>query len=306
MIVTVGLALTGALIYGVADFLGGFASRRALPVVVTALAATAGLAPLLLGLALLGGDISSGALLWGAVAGVSGSVGVLLLYAALAVGPMSVLSPVTAVVAASVPVLVAVVRGAALSPLGIVSLLVSLVAVVLVATTRERSGARLTRRGLAAAVVAGCGFGGLVLAYEQAPEGFGTLLVARLVQVALMVAAALVAIAVVRRRTPGTRGILRPSPIGSTGPSTARRGTLTFVVLVVVCGLCDAGANVLIQTALHATDDPTTLPVVGVLNSLYPIGTVLLAWIVLRERLGRIQVLGLILAVAASIGLSLS
>ncbi|ARJ06879.1 membrane protein [Cnuibacter physcomitrellae] len=306
MIVTVALALAGALIYGIADFLGGFASRRALPVVVTALAATAGLVPLLLGLLLLGGEFTPGALLWGAVAGVSGSVGVLLLYAALAVGPMSVLSPVTAVIAASVPVLVAVLRGAVLSPIGIVSLLVSLVAVVLVATTRERSGARLTRRGLAAAVVAGCGFGGLVLAYEQAPEGFSTLLVARLVQVVVMAVAVLITVVALHRSAPGMRGLLRPSASGGVGLSGGRRDTLRFVALVAICGICDAGANVLIQTALHASDDPTTLPVVGVLNSLYPLGTILLAWIVLRERLGRVQVLGLALALAASIGLSLS
>jgi drug/metabolite transporter (DMT)-like permease len=176
-----------------------------------------------------------------------------------------------------------------------------------VATSREKSGARVTRRGLAAAVVAGCGFGGLVLAYEQAPaEGFSTLLVARLVQVGLLTSAAVVTAVWLRRRGAQRRGLLQLSPPAAPGSPDARRARLTFAALVVACGVFDAGANVFIQAALHVTDDPTALPIVGVLNSLYPVGTVLLAWAVLRERLVRAQVLGLVLAVAASIGLSLS
>jgi uncharacterized membrane protein len=102
------LGLAGALAYGFADFLGGLASRRVPPIVVTAWVAVIGLVPLLVGLALLGGRFTAGALLWGTVAGISGSVGVLLLYTALAVGPMSVLSPLTSVVSAIVPVAVGV------------------------------------------------------------------------------------------------------------------------------------------------------------------------------------------------------
>ncbi len=295
MIVSVVLALAGAAIYGVADFLGGVASRRARPIAVSAIAAVVGLVPLGVGLALLGGSFALEAVLWGAVAGVSGSVGVLLLYAALAVGPMSVLSPVTAVVAAAVPVIVAVTRGTALSPLAIGSLAVALVAVVLVATVRDTSGARLTRRGLAAAVLAGCGFGGLVLAYDHAPaEGLGTLLIARLVQTGLLASAAVLTVAWLRRRRD-------PVP----GAAWTRRAKVSFALLVVACGICDAGANIFIQAALHASDDPATLPVVGVLNALYPIGTVALAAIVLRERLVRTQVLGLVLALAASAGMAL-
>jgi drug/metabolite transporter (DMT)-like permease len=302
MIATVGLALAGAMIYGVADFLGGVASRRARAVTVAACAAAAGLVPLGLGAAFLGADFSDDTLLWGGIAGVSGSMGVLLLYAALAVGPMSVLSPLTAVVAASVPVLVAVVGGTALSPLGIASLVVALVSVVLVSTIRERSGARPTRRGLIAALVAGCGFGGLVVAYDQAPQaGFATLLTARLVQVVFMVAAALVAVAWTHR--PRRRSVVAPQDVK---PAASPGGRGRFIALVLACGILDAGANVFIQTALQASDAPATLPIVGVLNSLYPLGTVLLAWVVLRERLARAQIVGLALAVAASVGLALS
>ena len=84
--ITVVLALSGALAYGVSDFLGGVASRRIRPLVATAWAALFGIVPLLVGLLVLGGRFSSDAVLWGVVAGLSGGIGVLFLYTALAIG----------------------------------------------------------------------------------------------------------------------------------------------------------------------------------------------------------------------------
>lgn len=331
---TVLLALTGALVYGCADFLGGLAARRMRPVVVSALAAVVGIVPLLGGVALLGARFSGSAVLWGALGGIAGGIGVLLLYAALAIGPMSVLSPLTAVASAVVPVAVALLRGVVLSPLAVVALVVAVVAVVLVAAVRDRSGARLTVRGVLTALVAGCGFGGLVLAYDATPpdSGVAPLLVARVLQAVLLGAAVFM---VVRRTRPG--GPPRPAASGRPdevvvsgapggtvvrGPSTdatvpggsgtpddvtgsgalsevsesdrvstgragdgSRRGwshrigPIAWVVLA--CGVADAAANVCIQAALHASADPTTLPVVSVLNALYPVGTIVLAAVVL-------------------------
>ncbi|MEK6344479.1 MAG: EamA/RhaT family transporter, partial [Curtobacterium sp.] len=194
---TVVLGLSGALVYGFADFLGGVASRRVRPVVVTAVAAVVGIVPLF----------------WGVIGGGAGAVAVLLLYAALAIGPMSVLSPVTAVFAASLPVLVAVVRGTALSPLAVVMLVVAVVAVVLVASVRDGSGARLTVRGVVAAAVAGCGFGGIVLAYDMTPadSGVAPLLVARVLQVVVLWAAAVVVVRTGRARSAGLSGAADPA-----------------------------------------------------------------------------------------------
>jgi len=75
---------------------------------------------------------------------------------------------------------------------------------------------------------------------------------------------------------------------------------------VLACGVLDALANVCIQAALHSSDDPVTLPVVSVLNALYPIGTVVLAGVVLRERLTAVQWIGIVLACCASVGLALA
>ncbi|MFJ4221311.1 EamA family transporter [Curtobacterium luteum] len=343
---TVVLGLSGALVYGFADFLGGVASRRVRPVVVTAVAALVGIVPLAVGLVVVDSAFSGRAVVWGAVAGLAGGVAVLLLYTALAIGPMSVLSPVTAVFAACVPVVVAVLRGTALSPLAVGMLVVAVVAVVLVASVRDTSGARLTARGVAAAAVAGCGFGGIVLAYDMTPadSGVAPLVVARVLQVVLLGVAAVV---VVRRgggvaggavaggggvagggvaggggpfvrpagavgyagtgRPGGTGRLSAPAAVGRVRRLAAGRARWSgrLVATVVACGFFDALANVFVQAGLHSSDDPLTLPVMSVLNALYPIGTVVLAGVVLRERLTPLQLVGIVLAFGASVGLAL-
>jgi uncharacterized membrane protein len=80
--------------------------------------------------------------------------------------------------------------------------------------------------------------------------------------------------------------------------SPGRNGRLW--VQLAICGTLDASANVLIQAALHSGATADVLPVVSVLNALYPIGTVILAAVVLRERLTLLQIVGLALALAAS------
>ena len=313
---TVLLGLTGAVVYGAADFLGGLAARRVRAVTVAAVAAAVGLVPLLVGLPLVGAVLSGAAIATGVVAGLSGSVAVLLLYRALAVGPMSVLSPLTAVFAAVTPVVVALARGTVLSALASVALVVAVVAVVLVAAVRDTSGARVTVRGLVTAAVAGCGFGGIVLAYDAVPEdaGVASLLVARAVQTVVLGTVA-VAVAVRRARPggtvdPGTSarpvGSAGAGPVGAGSGAIAPRWSRRLVVTVAACGVLDALANACIQAALHVGSDASTLPVVSVLNALYPVGTVVLAGVVLRERLTGVQWTGIVLAFAASVGLALT
>ncbi|PZO60521.1 MAG: EamA family transporter [Leifsonia xyli] len=307
---TVLFGLSGAVVYGFADFLGGLASRRVRPVTVAAVAAAIGIVPLLIGLAVLGGTPSWTSTLWGAVAGLSGAVGVLLLYAALAIGPMSVLSPLTAVFAAVVPVVVAVARGTVLSPLAIAAVVLAVVAVVLVAAVRDTSGARPTVRGVVAAAVAGCGFGGIVLAYDATPPGAGIhpLVVARVLQTVLLGAAALVVTVRAGRgaRSGGAAAPAASVDVAGSAVPPGRWWPPRLLLTVAGCAVFDALANVCIQAALHASDDPGTLPVVSVLNALYPIGTVVLAGVVLRERLTAPQWVGIALAFVASVGLTLA
>ena len=300
--ITVLLGLTGALAYGFADFAGGLAARGRRALVVTTLTSTLGILPLLIGLLVLGGRFTADALLWGSVAGVSGSIAVLLLYAALATGPMSVLSPLTSVFAALLPVLVGVALGARLSPLAIGAIIVAIGAVILVSSARNTSGARVTIRGVLAAAISGCGFGGIVLAYDLTSprDGVGPLVIARVVQAVLITFAML---ATRRRAAASTRAAASIRADGSTRAD----GRARFWWLVLACGVLDATANIFIQAALHSNvADPTTLPTVSVLNALYPIGTIVLASIVLRERLGGLQITGIGLGIAASAVLALS
>lgn len=335
------LGLTGAVVYGAADFLGGLAARRVRAVTVAAVAAAVGLVPLVLGAAAVGATFSGPAVAAGIGAGVSGSAAVLLLYRALAVGPMSVLSPLTAVFAAVTPVAVALVGGTVLSLAASIALVVAVVAVVLVAAVRDTSGARVTAVGVVTAGVAGCGFGGIVLAYDAAPPdaGVATLLVGRVVQTVLLGAVAVVvavrsgpvgpvgpveSVGSVRSSRPGGTDHVAPSaaaarsaagvPRGPRRSETWRRSRWSnrqrwagrTVVAVVACGVLDALANACIQAALHVGSGDAVLPVVSVLNALYPIGTVVLAGVVLRERLTRVQWTGIVLAFAASVGLALA
>ncbi|GAA4381415.1 EamA family transporter [Agromyces bauzanensis] len=102
---TAVLSLSGALVFGAADFLGGLAARRVNAMLATAVAAVTGFAILLVAAPFLGGAWTPHDALWGAFSGVASAVAISLLYAALAIGPMSILSPLTAVVAAVAPML---------------------------------------------------------------------------------------------------------------------------------------------------------------------------------------------------------
>jgi drug/metabolite transporter (DMT)-like permease len=170
---------------------------------------------------------------------------------------------------------------------------------------RDPGGARLTARGVVTAAVAGCGFGGIVLAFNETPadSGMAPLVVARLLQAVLLGTAAVVA----GIRTGGSSRVASTASAPDVAGPPAVGGPVRRLALVVVaCGVFDALANVFIQTGLHSSTDPSTLPVISVLNALYPIGTVLLAGIVLRERLAVLQAVGIGLALTASVTLALA
>ena len=103
--VSAAIALLGAFIYGAADFFGGLAARRLRSIVVTATAALSGLVVLFILIPLLGARWNIEDVAWGALSGVFGVTAIALLYACLAIGPMSILSPVTAVTSAIAPMI---------------------------------------------------------------------------------------------------------------------------------------------------------------------------------------------------------
>src|SRR6187402_594263 len=95
---TVAVGLVSAFIFGAADFLGGLGSRRISPIRVTAIVGVTGFLVMLALLPIVGGEWSKQAIVLGVLSGISGAIAVTLLYASLAVGPMSILSPLTVVV----------------------------------------------------------------------------------------------------------------------------------------------------------------------------------------------------------------
>src|SRR5918995_4025984 len=127
------LALGSALFYGAADFTGGLTSRRAGAIPVVVLSQFSGMVLLGLLLPLLpDASPSRNDLIWGAVAGLTGGIGVALLYRALAVGTMAVVAPTTAVCAVAIPVVVSLVLGERLVPLALTGIGLGIVSIVLV------------------------------------------------------------------------------------------------------------------------------------------------------------------------------
>ncbi len=276
------LALASALLYGSGDFLGGLSTRRAPMLLVVALGQAAGLGALLVLLAVMPPATASPAdLAWGASAGVFGGAGVGLLYRALAVGTMSVVAPTTAVCAVVVPVLAGILMGERPAAQALAGIGLAVVAIVLVsqqpAVPTEGPPARGLRagsgtQGLGAALGSGLliGLFFLTLAQTGPAAGLWPLLSARATSVAVF------GIAMV-----------------ATGHSWRSGGTTTW--LIVAGGVLDMLANALYLLATHGGP----LASVVTLSSLYPASTVLLARVVLGERIGRVQAAGIVVALVA-------
>jgi drug/metabolite transporter (DMT)-like permease len=278
--VAVLLALSSAAIYGASDFLGGLASRRATVFGVVALSQLAGLVALVALLPWLGGPVTRADLGWGAAAGLVGATGLMVFFHALSRGVMSVIAPVTAVTAAAVPVLAGLLGGNRIGPVAGVGILLAVVAVVLVSAEGGLGQLRTARpASLGAPLVSGTAFGCFFVLLDRtsADAGLTPLVAARLASFGLVVVVALI----------GRRSLRVGRPA---------------LPIALASGLGDMTANALF---LLATQQDGQLAITGVLASLYPVSTVVLAQAVLRERLVRAQVAGLGAAVAAVVLIAL-
>jgi drug/metabolite transporter (DMT)-like permease len=276
--------LLAAATYGAADFVGGQVSRRFDAFSVVLISQLIGAVPLLIAVPFLAdGSPTAQALGWGAAAGIGGGTGVLFLYRGLAVGRMSVVAPITGVVAAVVPVVVGLVIGERPSPISLAGIVLALIAVILVSSAPppdteqdvdldQELSVSWRSSGVPYAFGAGLSFALFFVFLNAAGEAnaMWPLLGTRGASLIL------VALAVVILRKP-----LRPPP-----------GT---IVAIGLAGLLDVGANVfyVISTRFGL------LSLVAVLTSMYPAITVLLARIYLEERMIRMQLVGLALAGAA-------
>jgi len=287
---TVFLGFLTALVYGSADFFGAIASRRHRPVLVAGLAGWAGLAALLALTAsgVLHANYSPASIFCGFLGGLFSAFGLACLYQALAIGPISILSPLAAVVGAILPALYgALVLGEAFSPLAWVAIALVLVAIVLVAYRPEGiSAARPTLRGLAFGIGAGVGIGAVLIIIHQAPttDGVAAITLMRAMNAGILGLVLLIQIA---RRKAAFRDFADIS--------------VSMWLTISATGVFDATANLLFVIASGIG----SLTVVSVLTSLYPLGTILLARVVLKERLAWNQGIGIALALGASVLLTL-
>ena len=278
------LALAAAASWGASDFLGGIAERRSPGASVAFSSQLVGLLVLVLTAPLVAGSAQGRDLAWGLAAGAGGAVGVALLYHGLAVGLMSVVAPVTAVGAATLPVVFGLVTGERPPLLALLGVVLALVAVAVLCAFPGRapdsgdgvgqaSGPRpgLRDAGLLAGLVSGAGFGlfFIFLGRAGADAGLWPLVAARVSSVTLLGAVLLA----------GRRSLL---------PRAAGAGILAI-------GLLDVVANVCYLLATRRG----LLSIVALLASLYPAATVVMARLVLGERLSRAQAVGLAGAGAA-------
>ncbi|MEU3519517.1 EamA family transporter [Streptomyces sp. NPDC006654] len=269
------LGLGSSLAYGCADFLGGLGARKAHVLRTVMVAAPASLTFELLVWPLLGASFDPAVVGWGAASGVASAAAFALLYKTLAIGPMNVLSPVTALVSAALPVAVGLGEGDRPGPAGLFGLPLALAAVVLVSAGPKAGAARPSRTALTLAFGAGAAIALQLVFLHQAPSGSGVapLIVGRAVSSAVTLTAA---------------GLLHRR-LGPEKPAYA---------LAAGAGVLDSLANLLFLLAARSGD----LTVVAVITALYPTATVLLARGVLAERIHQGQLLGLG-AAAVAVGL---
>jgi drug/metabolite transporter (DMT)-like permease len=290
---SVPVAFPAALAYGACDFAGGLAARRAPVLVVTLVAQTAGLLILLPALCLVPGRPSVTAFTLGAVAGIAGSAGLLLYLRALAVGPMGVVAPLSSVVGAGLPLVAGVLSGERLGPFTVLAIVVALVAILLATAGTRRDAAATT--GLLLGLAAGVGFGLFFVGLGATSDdsGLWPLLAGRVTSLTLVTAL------VMRHRLPlrPRSAVLQPEPAGPAAPVPVPVRAPSPVRLMVVSGIFDSMANVLFLFSTRLGD----LGVSAVTVSLNPVVVVLLARVVLRERLTGMQLASAGLALAASV-----
>jgi drug/metabolite transporter (DMT)-like permease len=223
----------------------------------------------------------------------------LLLYAALAIGPMSILSPLGAVISAVFPVLWAIlITGEILQWFGYVALGVGAIAIVLIAFTPEKDAVKPRLRGIVFASISGILIGLFLIVMKQVPEGAGVypLVFNRFVNITIMFSA-VGGMALIRwahkRGYFGRDGNARADlVVGDNGALDYKKG----ILLALGCGVLDSLGNALLLFGIQAG----SLSVMSVLTAMYPAGTIILAAIVLREKITKLQLFGMVLALAAA------
>ncbi|MFM6965770.1 MAG: EamA family transporter [Rhodoluna sp.] len=287
---TIILGFATSLVYGFADFFGALGSKHIKPVVVTFWSGLSGLALLLTASLFMGASYNTESIICGVIGGVASAFAMTCLYAALAIGPISILSPLSAVVMAIVPMIIGFANGDRFSLWGWLALGAILVAVILVGFVPGQDVRLPSVKGLLLGVGAGVGMGAVLLALAAAPHDSGLAAPALLRAVSATLLGVFMLFSIRRNRaaignpTSPAKQISRP------------RVSTKIWFAVIATGFLDSSANLFFTIASRQG----SLSVISVLTALYPLGTIILARIFLKERIARSQMAGIILALAAS------
>lgn len=268
------LALAAAVLYGSADFVGGVGSRRASALSFLAVSAPVGAVIMLVAALAAGGSATAGRLGWGLAAGTASGAGVIVFFAGLAAGPISVVAPLSALGAALLPVAVAIAEGERLGAAVLAGAVLCLASVTLMSLEKQPAGTlghRAAVGGVACGLAAGVAFGLYFLFIRNAAQagGLWPLAVSRCTASAIVLA------------TAAWRGHR---------PVLARAGH-RLAGMALAAGAGDVAASLLYVLAVHS--GPFVLA--AVITALYPAVTVLLARLVLGERMRAAQHAGLAL-----------
>ncbi|MGI9104206.1 MAG: EamA family transporter [Terriglobales bacterium] len=279
------LSLSAAVSWGAADFSGGIATKAANPFRVVVVAHFAGLI-FMLALALFSGEPAPAmrALAVGAAAGMVGGIGLAAFYKSLAVGTMGINAPLSSVITALLPLSFSFVTEGLPNAVRIFGFVLALISIWVIAAPHQIGARR--QQGVGLAVVAGIGFGGFLLLMRVAGTSgvFWPLASARAASCALMLL-----IVVASGDVQSARCELRG---GTASTSPFALSTLHYMI---IAGILDSGANALYVAAAQRG----RLDSAAVLSSLYPASTVILARVVLKERLSKMQAAGMVAALAA-------
>lgn len=276
-LLVVFFGLLAAASWGAGDFSGGFASKKANVFSVVLIVQTVGVFLLAASAYLMGEELPGiSGIIWGAVAGIFIGIALLALYHGLSQGKMGFIAPISAVVAASVPVLYGAFYEGLPATHQMAGFVFALAAVWLIAGENNGMG-KIQVHDLMFPLIAGIGFGIFFISIDHVSETavYWPLAVARAAAV-LMVLGFIV-----------VKGSI----------SAPSRGILPIIVLA---GIFDTGGNTFFALASQAG----RLDIASITSSLYPAGTVLLAWLILKERMAIRQWTGVFFALIAIVLIS--
>ncbi len=268
------LGLVTAICFGSGDFFGALSTKKTSVLNVVAFSHFVGLITVVVIAPFIADAFTWTAIGLGAVAGIMGGFGVIGLYRGLATGPMAVVAPLTAIASAAVPAIWGSLSGDSLSGLAWLGILIALVAIGLSSLPNNVSAAGVTINTIVESLAAGVGFGAMFILFDLTADDVAPWPV---VGARFATSTALLFFVLAVRRV--DLNDVRPA-----------------MGLIVLTGLFDTGSNVIFLIATTVGD----LSVVAVLSSLYPVSTVILARFVLDERMSRLQLTGLALALIAT------